>query len=186
MTLRDILQDTEEKMRKTVEATHREFSTVRTGRASPALVEGVKVNYYNTPTPLIQLATIGTPDAKLIVIQPYDPSILGEIERSILAANVGITPVNDGRVIRLGLPDLSKERREEMAKVVRKIAEDGRISIRTCRHHSIEQVRKLKTDGEVAEDEAFKAQDTIQKATDKHIAKIDEVLKQKEKEVLEL
>ena len=186
MTLRDILHDTEEKMRKTVEATQREFAVVRTGRASPALVEGVKVNYYNTPTPLIQLATIGTPDAKLIVIQPYDPSILGEIERSILAANLGITPVNDGRVIRLGLPDLSKERREEMAKVVRKIAEDGRISIRTCRHHSIEQGRKLKTVGEVAEDEAFKAQDTIQKATDKHIAKIDEVLKQKEKEVLEL
>ena len=186
MTLPEILHDTEEKMRKTVEATQREFSVVRTGRASPALVEGVKVNYYDTPTPLKQLANISTPDPKLIVIQPWDASVLGEIERALLAANIGATPANDGRVVRIGLPDLSRERREELAKLVRKIAEDGRISIRTCRHHSIEQVRKLKTDGEAAEDDIFKTQEDIQKATDRHISKIDELLKQKEKEVLEI
>ena len=186
MTLRDILNDTEDKMHKTVEATQREFGTVRTGRASSTLVEGVRVNYYDTPTPLKQLANITTPDSKLIVIQPWDGSILGEIERALLSANLGVTPAADGRVIRLALPDLSKERREELAKVVRKIAEEGRISIRTCRHHSIEQVRKLQKDGDTTEDESFKAQEQIQKATDKHISKIDEVLKQKEKEVLEL
>lgn len=186
MTIKDILRDTTEKMDKTVEATQRELLTVRTGRASTALVEGVQVSYYGTPTPLKQLATISTPDPKLLVIQPWDASILGEIERAILQANLGITPTNDGRVIRLGIPQLTKERREELAKVVRKIAEDGRISIRTGRHHAIELLRKLGKDHTVSEDESFTAQDEVQKMTDKHIQKIDELLKQKEKEVLEL
>ncbi len=186
MHLRDILRETAEKMDKTVEATHREFTTVRTGRASTALVEGVKVSYYGAPTPLKQLATLSTPDPKLIVIQPWDASSLADIERAILQANLGITPVSDGRVIRLSMPQLTKERREELAKVVRKIAEDGRISIRTGRHHAIEQIRKLEKSPSVSEDERFTTQDEIQKLTDRHISKIDELLKQKEKEVLEL
>ena len=185
MALKEIVREITDKMDKTVEATHREFLTVRTGRASTALVEGVQVNYYGTPTPLKQLATLSTPDPKLIVIQPWDASLLKEIEQALIQANLGIMPTNDGRVIRLGIPQLTKERREELAKVVRKIAEDGRISIRTARHHAIEQVRKEK-DKAVSEDEVFTAQDEIQKLTDKHISKIDEILKQKEKEVLEL
>ena len=185
MTLREILHDTGEKMHKTVEATQREFVTVRTGRASPNLVEGVKVTYYDTAMPLKQLATITTPDPKLIVIQPWDTAILKEIEHALLEANLGLTPLNDGRVIRLSMPQLTKDRREELAKMVRKIAEDGRISIRTGRHHAIEQIRKLEKDHTVSEDESFTTQEEIQKLTDKHIAQIDEILKQKEKEVLE-
>lgn len=186
MNLREIVREAAEKMDKTVESTQREFLTVRTGRASPALVEGVKVNYYGTLTPLKQLSTISTPDTKLIVIQPWDASLLKEIEHAILEANLGITPVNDGRVIRLGMPQLTKERREELAKVVRKIAEDGRVSIRTGRHHAIEIIRKLESEQGVSEDERFTAQDEIQKLTDKHISRIDDILKQKEREVLEL
>ena len=186
MNLRDLLRETEEKMHKTVEATQRELAIVRTGRASTALLEGVKVTYYNTPTPLIQLATVTTPDVKLIVIQPWDASLLGEIERAILASNLGITPTNDGRVIRLSMPQLTKERREELAKMIRKMAEDGRISIRTGRHHTIEQIRKMEKDHLASEDDSFKAQEEVQRLTDKHIAKIDEILKQKEREVLEL
>ncbi|MBI4436547.1 MAG: ribosome recycling factor [Candidatus Omnitrophica bacterium] len=185
MNLRDLLRETEEKMDKTVEATQRELATVRTGRASTALLEGVKVSYYDTPTPLKQIATITTPDPKLIVVQPWDGSLLGEIERALLGANLGITPTNDGRVIRLSMPQLTTERREELAKIIRKMAEDGRISIRTGRHHAIELVRKLKDKG-ISEDEVFTTQDEIQKLTDKHINKIDELLKQKEREVLEL
>jgi len=186
MNLRDLLRETEEKMHKTVEATQRELATVRTGRASTALLEGVKVSYYDTPTPLKQLATITIPDPKLIVVQPWDGSLLGEIERALLAANLGITPTNDGRVIRLGIPQLTQERREELAKMIRKMAEDGRISIRTGRHHTIEQIRKMEKDRLASEDDSFKAQEEVQKLTDKHIAKIDEILKQKEREVLEL
>jgi len=186
MTLRDVLRETSDKMDKTVESTQREFLTIRTGRASAALVEGVKVNYYETPTPLKQLATISTPDPKLIVIQPWDTTLLKEIEHAILQANLGITPVSDGRVIRLGMPQLTQDRREELAKVVRKIAEDGRVSIRTGRHHALEQIQKLEKDHGVSEDEVFTTRDEIQKLTDKHISKIDEILKQKEREVLEL
>ncbi len=185
MTLKEIMKDTREKMDKTVESTHREFMTVRTGRASTALVEGVKVSYYGVPTPLKQLATITTPDPKLIVIQPWDASSLKEIERGILEANLGINPTNDGKVIRLSMPQLTHDRREELAKVVRKIAEDGRISIRTGRHHAIELIRKLEKDKAVSEDESFTSQDEVQKLTDQHIKRIDEILKQKEKEVLE-
>lgn len=186
MSLKEIVRETSDKMVKTVESTQREFLTVRTGRASTALVEGVQVSYYGTPTPLKQLATLSTPDPKLIVIQPWDVTLLKEIEHAILQANLGITPNNDGRVIRLGMPQLTHERREELAKVVRKIAEDGRISIRTARHHSIELIRKLDKSPSISEDERFTAQDEIQKLTDRHISKIDEILKQKEKEVLEL
>ncbi len=186
MSLKEIVRETSDKMVKTVEATQREFLTIRTGRASTVLVEGVQVNYYGVQTPLKQLATLSTPDPKLIVIQPWDTTLLKEIEHAILQANLGVTPNNDGRVIRLGMPQLTHERREELAKVVRKIAEDGCISIRTGRHHAIELIRKLEKGKGVSEDELFTAQDEIQKLTDRHISKIDEVLKQKEKEVLEL
>jgi ribosome recycling factor len=183
MTVKEILHDTETKMKKTVEATHREFSTIRTGRASSAIVESVRVDYYGTPTPLKQLAAVSTPDARLIVIQPWDKGVMPEIEKAILKSDVGITPTNDGKVIRLSMPPLTQERRLELDKVLKKIAEDGHISIRTARHAAVETVRKSEKDKVITEDEKFKTQDDIQKLTDKYIKEIDNLLAAKEKEV---
>ncbi len=183
MTVKEILHDTETKMKKTVEATQREFSTIRTGRASSAILESVKVDYYGTPTPVKQLAAISTPDARLIVIQPWDKNVMPEIEKAILKSDIGITPANDGKVIRLSMPSLTQERRQELDKVLKKIAEDGHISIRTARHAAIETVRKSEKDKIITEDEKFKTQDDIQKLTDKYIKEIDNMLAAKEKEI---
>src|SRR3989338_8547631 len=142
MTIKEIVHDTETKMKKTVDSTQREFSAIRTGRASTSLVEGLRVDYYGTFTPLKQLASISAPDAKLITIQPWDKSVFGEIEKTILKSDLGITPVNDGKLIRISIPPLTDERRTELDKVLKKIAEDGRISIRTARHAAIEHVKK--------------------------------------------
>lgn len=183
MTAKEVLHDTETKMKKTVEATSREFSTIRTGRASSALVEGVRVDYYGTSTPLKQLAAVTTPDARLVVIQPWDKTAMEEIEKAILKSDIGISPTNDGKVIRLSIPPLTQERRSELDKVSKKIAEDGHISIRTARHASIESIRKLEKDKAITEDEKFKAQEDIQKLTDKYIKEIDNLLSAKEKEI---
>lgn len=183
MTVKEILHDTEMKMKKTVEATQREFSTIRTGRASSAIVEGVKVDYYGTPTPLKQLAAVSTPDARLIVIQPWDKNAMGDVEKAILKSDIGITPTNDGKVIRLTIPPLTQERRSELDKVLKKIAEDGHISIRSARHASIENARKSEKDKIITEDEKFKTQEDIQKLTDKYIKEIDTALAAKEKEI---
>ena len=182
-TAKDIIRDTESKMKKTVEATHREFSAIRTGRASTAIVEGVQVDYYGAPTPLKQLAAISTPDARLVVVQPWDKNALGEIEKAIMKSNVGITPTNDGKVIRLSIPPLTDERRAELDKILKKIAEDGHVSLRTGRHAAIEHIRKLEKDKLVTEDEKFKSQDDVQKLTDKYIKEIDTLLAAKEKEI---
>ncbi|MFH0772655.1 MAG: ribosome recycling factor [Candidatus Omnitrophota bacterium] len=184
--MKDILYDTEDKMKKALENVSREFSTVRTGRASTALVDGIRVDYYGTPTPLKSLAAISTPDAKLIVIQPWDTSISGEIERAILKSDLGITPVNDGKLIRVQIPNLSKERRLELVKLLKKLAEDGRISVRSIRHLSLEHLKKLEKDKVIAEDDKFKGQDDIQKTTDKYINKIEELVAAKEKEITEI
>lgn len=183
MTTREIIHDTEQKMKKTVEATQREFSTIRTGRASTALVDSVKIDYYGTSTPLRQLAAISTPDARTIMIQPWDKNSLGDIEKSLLKSEIGITPTNDGKVLRLSVPPLTQERRAELDKVLKKIAEDGRVSIRTSRHSAIEHAKKLEKDKTATEDERFKAQEDIQKLTDKYIKEIDNVLSAKEKEI---
>jgi len=182
-SIKEIIHDAETKMKKTVEATHREFSTIRTGRASSALVEGIKVDYYGAPTPLKQLAAISVPDARFIVIQPWDKTIMGDVEKSIMKSDIGITPVNDGKVIRLSIPPLTDERRAELDKILKKIAEDGRVSIRTTRHVAVEDARKLEKDKLVAEDDRFKAQDEIQKLTNKYIKEIDTLLSAKEKEI---
>ena len=134
MNIREIIHDAESKMKKTVESTQREFSTIRTGRASSALVEGIKVDYYGAPTPLKQLASISIPDARFIMVQPWDKTILPEVEKSILKSDIGITPVNDGKAIKLSIPPLTDERRAELDKILKKIAEDGRVSVRTTRH----------------------------------------------------
>lgn len=183
MTAKEVITDTDVKMKKTVEATLREFSTVRTGRASTAIVDTIKVEYYGTVTPLKQLAAISTPEARLIVIQPWDKNSLGDIEKAILKSDVGISPTNDGKVIRLSVPPLTQERRAELDKVLKKIAEDGRISLRTARHAAVEHIRKLEKDKAITEDEKFKSQDEIQKITDKHIKEIDTNLAAKEKEI---
>lgn len=183
MNVKEIIHDTETKMKKTVESTQRELGTIRTGRASTSLVEGIKVDYYGAPTPLKQVAAISTPDARLIVIQPWDKGILGEVEKAIFKSDIGITPTNDGKVIRLSIPPLTDERRSELDKILKKIAEDGRISIRTARHTSVENTRKSEKDKVITEDERFKTQEDIQKLTDKYIKEIDALLAAKEKEI---
>jgi ribosome recycling factor len=185
MTIKEIILDTENKMKKTIEAVRREFSEVRTGRAHPGLVEGLHIDYYGSPTLLKQLASISVPDAHLIVIQPWDPSILQEIEKVILKSNLGLTPYNDGKVIRLAIPPLSEERREELVKLVRKMAEEGRISLRTIRHSAKEAIEKLYKDKSISEDDKFRGFDELQKLVDKYISQIDDILKNKEKEIFE-
>ena len=182
-TIKEILHDAEERMKKSAEVLAHEFSTVRTGRATPSLVDGIRVDYFGTPTPLKSLAAISTPDAKLIVIQPWDASVCGDIEKAILKSDIGITPTNDGKVVRLSIPPLTQERRAELDKVLKKVAEDGHISIRTARHAAIENVRKSEKDKIITEDEKFKTQDDIQKLTDKYIKDIDNMLAAKEKEI---
>jgi ribosome recycling factor len=183
MKVKEIVHNTEEKMKKAIEATKREFAEIRTGRANPSLVEGLRIDYYGTPTLLKQIASISIPDARLIVIQPWDPSAIAEIEKTILKSNLGITPMNDGKVVRLSVPQLSKERREELAKVVKNMAEEGRISLRTIRREANESVKKMEDDKVITEDERFKGQDEIQKLTDKYIQSIEQILKDKEKEL---
>jgi len=185
MKVKEILLDTENKMKKTLEAVIREFSEVRTGRAHPGLVEGLHIDYYGSPTLLKQVASISVPDAHLIVIQPWDASIIQEIEKAILKSNLSLTPYNDGKIIRLAIPPLSQERREELAKLVKKKAEEGRVSLRTIRHSAKETIEKLYKDKLISEDDKFRGFDELQKLVDKYIAQIDEILKNKEKEIFE-
>ncbi len=175
-----VLKDTEAKMQKAVEAMTREFATIRTGRATPALVEGIRVDYYGTPTPLKQIATINAPDPRLLVIQPWDLKVLPEVEKALLKSDLGFSPYNDGKLIRLSVPPLSTERREELAKLVHRQAEEGRISLRTIRHSSKETIEKLFKDKAIPEDDKFKGLDSLQKLTDRYQAKIDELLDVKE------
>jgi ribosome recycling factor len=185
MTTKEILHGTEEKMKKAFDSVTREFGEIRTGRASPTLVEGLHIEYYGTPTLLKQLASISAADAHLLVIQPWDATAIVEIEKAILKSNLGVTPSNDGKVIRLSFPQLSKERRQELAKVIHKLAEDGRISLRTIRRDAKEHLEKLEKDKAIPEDEKFRGIDELQKIVDKYIGTVDDLLKGKEKEVLE-
>ena len=185
MTTREILHNTEEKMKKAVDSMMREFSEIRTGRASPGLVEGLHIDYYGTPTLLKQLASISAPDAHLIAIQPWDVTAIVEIEKAIMKSNLGINPSNDGKLIRLSIPPLSKERRQELVKVVHKMTEEGRVSLRTIRREAKEALEKLEKDKVIPEDDKFRGIDELQKLVDKYIAKVDELLKNKEKEILE-
>lgn len=183
MTVKEVMHDTESKMKKTVEATQRDFGSVRTGRASAGLLDTLKVECYGTTMPIKQVAAVTTPDARTIMIQPWDKNALADIEKSILKSDLGISPANDGKVIRLAMPPLTQERRAELAKVLKKIAEDGHISIRTGRHHALELVKKLEKDKAITEDDKFKATEDIQKLTDKFIKEIDTILAAKEKEI---
>jgi ribosome recycling factor len=171
-------------MTKSVSALTRQFAEVRGGRATPSLIDHLTVAYYGTPTPLKQLAAITAPEPRLLVVQPWDASLIPEIEKAILKSELGVTPANDGKLIRLPIPAMTTERRQELTKLAHKMAEEGRVAVRTIRRDANEAVKKLKSDKSISEDDAFKAQHDIQKLTDKHIAEIDAILKAKEHELL--
>jgi ribosome recycling factor len=170
-------------MQKAVEATQRAFNTIRTGRANPSLLDRVMVEYYGNPTPLKSLANISTTDASTITIQPYDKTSLNLIEKAISLSDIGLTPSNDGQVIRLNIPPLTAERRKEFVKLAAKLAEEGKVAIRNIRRDAVDSVRKQEKNSEVSEDESLDLQDKIQKLTDKYTKKIDELLAEKEKDI---
>lgn len=179
-------QETNERMGKTIEALKKEMQRVRTGRASSNMLDSVKVDYYGTLTPLNQMASISVPESRLITIQPWDATALKEIEKGILKANIGLTPSSDGKIIRISVPPLTEDRRKEIVKLVNKTCEDHKVAIRNIRRDSNETLKSLKKDGDISEDDMFKAQDKVQKLTDEKIALIDDIYKDKEKEILEI
>ncbi len=173
-------------MQKTIEATQRSFNTIRTGRANPALLDRISVEYYGTPTPLKSLASINTPDSSTITIQPYDRGSLSLVEKAISLSDIGLTPNNDGSTIRLNIPPLTEDRRKELVKSAAKLAEEGKVAIRNIRRDGVEAARKQEKSGDLSEDEARDLQDSIQKLTDKYISKVDQLLKEKETDILTL
>jgi ribosome recycling factor len=182
----ELLADAGERMAKSVDSIRHEFGSVRTGRASPALLDRISVDYYGTSTPLKQLATISAPEPRLLTIQPYDKTSIKSIERAILESDVGLTPTNDGNLIRLAVPELTEERRRQLVKVVRHIAEDGRVAIRNVRRDVMHDLRELKGAGDAGSDDEHRAEVELQKVTDARIADLDELLKHKEEEILEV
>lgn len=185
--LKDMKKDIEIKMHKAVEATQRELSEVRTGRAHSGLIEGLHVDYYGTPTLLKQMASISVPEPRTIVIQPWDPSAIAEIEKAIVNnPKLGMTPTTDGKILRIQVPQLSSERREELKKVAKQMAEQGRVSLRTIRRDANDKIKKLQGEGTISEDEGFRSQDEIQKLTDKYISDLDKTLEKKIEELVEI
>jgi ribosome recycling factor len=182
----ELLVDAGERMQRSVEATRTEFATVRTGRASPHLLDRIEVDYYGTTTPLRQLANISASEARLLTVTPYDKSSIKAIEKSIMESDVGLTPSNDGSVIRLTIPELTEERRKELVKIVHGIAEQGRVSVRNVRRDIMHDLRELKKEGEVGADEEHRAESELQKLTDSHTGDIDRFLAGKEEEILEV
>jgi ribosome recycling factor len=185
-TIEEFLADATRRMDKSIEAAHHEFNTVRTGRASAALLDRVQIDYYGTKTPLKQLATINVPEPRMLTIQPFDPSSIGTIERAIQESDLGLQPSNDGKLIRLPIPQLTEERRKDLVKVVRKIAEDSRIAVRNVRRDVMHHLKELVDGGEVGSDEEHRAEVRVQELTDEHTKRIDELLKRKEAEILEV
>ncbi len=181
-----IIHETEDKMKKAVEFTRQELSKLRSGKATVALLDDIRIDYYGQKLPIAQTSSVSTPDAHLITVQPWDKSIIQEIEKAILAANIGINPTNDGTVIRLPVPLLTEERRKELVKVAKKFVEDGRISIRNIRRDSNEHLKKAEKDEHVSEDERKRGETEVQKLTDKYIKQLDDILAGKEKEIMEV
>ena len=182
----EILTELRQEMDSTVEALKRELKRIRTGRASVSLLDGIRVDAYGNQLPLNQVATVSAPESRLLLIQPWDSGLLPHIEKALLKSDIGLTPMSDGRVIRISIPPLTEERRKELVKVVRKIGEENRVAIRNHRREANEMFKELKKEGDVSEDEAFKAQEEVQKITDEYIGIIDDTLKKKEKEVMEI
>jgi len=181
----EIYEDTRESMGKSIDSLKNEYKKVRTGRASVSLLDGIRVDYYGTQTPLNQMATLSVPESRLITIQPWDVSVIKDIEKVIMKSDLGLTPSNDGKIVRIAIPPLTEERRKELVKVVHKMAEDHKIGVRNIRRDANEMIKSLKKDGEITEDQSYKAQDQIQKITDEYIKRVDECAKEKEKEILE-
>jgi ribosome recycling factor len=172
-------------MGKSIEALNRELKRIRTGRASLSILDAIKVDYYGTLTPLNQMATLAVPESRLITIQPWDVSVIKDIEKSLLKSDLGLTPANDGKLIRISIPPLTEERRKELVKLVHKMGEDYKVSVRNARRDANELIKSLKKDGDISEDDAFKSQEEVQKITDANIKRIDECCQEKEKEILE-
>ena len=184
--IEDFLADATRRMDKSIESTRHEFNSVRTGRASPALLDRVNVDYYGTPTPLKNLATITAPEPRLLNVQPFDPNSVKAIEKAIQESDLGLQPANDGKLIRLPIPQLTEERRKELVKIVRRYAEDGKVAIRNVRRDVMRHLEELVRNGEVGDDEERRAENQVQKLTDEHTKAIDELLKHKEAEIMEV
>ena len=184
-TTQAVQKDAESRMQGAVDTAAREFAGVRTGRAATALLEGVRVDYYNTPTPIGQVASVSVPDARTLLIQPWDQSLLPKIERAIQKSDLGLTPANDGKAIRLTIPPLNEERRKQLAKVVGKLAEEARVAVRNIRREAKDKIRALARDKKISEDDEKRGEADLQKLTDRFVQKVDELLKKKEQEILE-
>ncbi|NLL51991.1 MAG: ribosome recycling factor [Peptococcaceae bacterium] len=184
--INDALSSAEDKMKKTVEVLRKDLASVRAGRANPAMLEKITVDYYNTPTPINQLANVSVPEPRMLVIQPWDKSAIKDIEKAIMKSDLGLTPSNDGNVIRLPIPQLTAERRTEIAKTVRKKAEEARVAVRNIRRELIDNIKNLEKQKSVSEDESKKAQEKAQKLTDTFIKEIDNTLEKKEQEIMEV
>ena len=182
----EFMSDATGRMDKSVEATHDHFNTVRTGRATPALLDRIQIDYYGQATPLKQLATINVPEPRMLTIQPFDPSSIKAIEKAIQESDLGLTPSNDGKLIRLPMPQPNEERRKELVKVVRKLAEEGKVAVRNVRRDVMHHLQELVRNGDVGDDEERRAEDRVQKLTDEHVAKIEDLLKRKEAEIMEV
>ncbi len=183
--IEEIYDETKKSMVKSITSLKNELKRVRTGRASLSLLDSIRVDYYGTLTPLNQMASLSIPESRLIMIQPWDVSVINEIEKAILKSDLGLTPSNDGKIIRISIPPLTEERRKELVKIVHKMSEDHKVAVRNIRRDSNDLIKSLKTDSEISEDDAFRAQDQVQKITDEHIQLIDDTYKEKEKEILE-
>lgn len=186
MDVEEILLDAEERMEKSVRVFQEHLSKIRTGKASVGLLDGIQINLYGTEMPLQQVANLLTPEARLIVIQPYDKNAIPAIEKAILQSDLGLNPINDGTVVRIAIPQLTEERRKEIVKIVHKYAEESRQSVRQVRRDANESLKKAQKDGEVPEDEMYRMLDEVQELTDKHVGKIDKIMEEKEEEVLEI
>ena len=186
MSVKEILKEAEVKMKRSMESADREFSEVRTGRAHPGLIEGMHVDYFGTATPFKQIASVSTPDPRTVLIQPWDVTIIPEIEKAISNSSLGVSPTNDGKVVRISIPPLSEERRGELKKIVKEMAEKSRISMRTIRRDANDKLKKLQSDKKIPEDEYFKSHDEIQKLTDKYMKEIDKLLEEKSKSLMEV
>jgi len=184
--IEEFIGDARERMDKSVDATHDHFNSVRTGRATPALLDRIAVDYYGTPTPLKNMATINAPEPRMLTIQPFDPSSIKQIEKTIQESDLGLQPSNDGKVIRLPIPQLTEERRKELVKVIRNMAEEGRVAVRNVRRDAIKHLEELVRNGDVGDDDERAAEGRVQKLTDEHTARIDELLKRKEAEIMEV
>ncbi|MEA4858813.1 ribosome recycling factor [Solidesulfovibrio sp.] len=181
-----VLTDAEERMKKALATLDKEFARLRTGRATTSLLDGLRVDYYGTPTPLDQIASVATPDSRTITIQPWDRKAFSDVERAILKSDLGLTPVNDGKIIRISIPPLTEDRRKDLAKVAKKYAEEAKVAVRNIRRDANEALKKKKNDKSISEDDQHRGQEDVQKLTDAYIAKAEDILSKKEKEIMEI